>query len=67
MATLALLLLGGTAEAQNSDALKRKYESKLTEAFVGKINWAHSLEEAKKRARAEGKPILGYFTRSYSP
>ena len=59
--------MGGAAEAQNSEALKRKYESKLAEAFVGKVKWAHSLEEAKKRARAEGKPILGYFTRSYSP
>ena len=66
---LGLLCAPAIAEAQgpSSDALRQNYQRKLEKPFVGKIEWVRTREEAKERARAEGKPILGYFTRSYAP
>ena len=55
------------AQGPSTDALRQNYQRKLEKPFVGKIEWVRTLAEAKERARAEGKPILGYFTRSYAP
>ncbi len=64
-----LLLFSGPLEAQSRDAatLRRNYEEKLKKEFVSKVEWTSTLSAAKERARTERKPILGYFTRSYSP
>ncbi|MEM7167385.1 MAG: hypothetical protein AAF581_18125 [Planctomycetota bacterium] len=65
MVTLAsLLLLVGVAHGQD---LEEKYKAKLEKAFMSKISWEQSLEEAMKKSKETGKPIFGYFTRSYSP
>ena len=56
-----------SAQGPAPDALRRNYEQKLEKPFVSKIEWVRTLDQAKERARAEGKPILGYFTRSYAP
>ena len=51
----------------SAQELEAKYKKKLSKDFVKKIEWVHSLEEAKHIAKETGKPIFGYFTRSYSP
>ncbi len=69
LALLVCALAADTADAQsrNQETLRKNYQKKLEKPFVGKVNWARTLDEAIERARAEKKPILGYFTRSYSP
>jgi hypothetical protein len=65
---LALALFSAPLAAQSDTAaLQRKLDDKLKKEFVGKIEWARTLKEAKERAAREGKPILGYFTRSFAP
>jgi hypothetical protein len=68
---LALCLLSAAAplsgQAPDESTLRRNYEEKLKKPFATKITWETTLEKAKERARAEGKPILGYFTRSFAP
>ena len=49
------------------ETLRRYYDEKLKKDFATKIVWESSLEKAKERAAREGKPILGYFTRSFAP
>lgn len=68
-ALLAVAMTASIAEAQgrSQETLRKNYQKKLEKPFVGKVNWARTLEEAKERARVEKKPILGYFTRSYAP
>ncbi len=72
VAIFALLLIGQLAlcsavEAQGRGSLRAKFDQKMKKPFVSKVPWALSLEEARKRAAEQKKPILGYFTRSYSP
>ena len=59
-----LLLFSGAAQGQS---LEEKYEKKLAKEFMKKIEWTLTLEEAQKKSKETGKPIFGYFTRSYSP
>ena len=68
-ALLVVAMSASMAEAQgrSQETLRKNYQKKLEKPFVGKVNWARTLEEAKERARVEKKPILGYFTRSYAP
>ena len=56
-----------SGQAPDEAAMRRNYEEKLKKPFATKIAWETTLEKAKERARAEGKPILGYFTRSFAP
>lgn len=50
-----------------SSELERRYQKKLQEPFMKKVEWATSLKAAKERAKSSNLPILAYFTRSYSP
>ena len=59
-----LLLFGGAAFGQSNE---EKYQQKLQKEFMKKIEWTHSLEDAMKKSKETGKPIFGYFTRSYAP
>ena len=68
MTVLCLLAFSGAAEAQNRGGdMRKNYEAKLKKKFVSTVPWEQTLKKAKERARAERKPILAYFTRSYSP
>ncbi|MEM7262311.1 MAG: hypothetical protein AAF488_10010 [Planctomycetota bacterium] len=58
------LLFGGIADAQTNE---EKYKTKLQKEFLSKIEWVDSLEKAKEMSKKTGKPIFGYFTRSYAP
>ena len=60
-----LLLLCGSASAQAD--LEEKYQKKLEKEFMKKVPWETSLDEAMRKSRETGKPIFGYFTRSYAP
>lgn len=47
--------------------MESNYNEKLQKAFVEKVAWTKTLEEAKKKAEEQNKLIFGYFTRSYAP
>ncbi len=59
-----LLLFAGAVDAQS---MEEKYKAKLEKKFMKSIEWVDSLEKAQAISKKTGKPIFGYFTRSYSP
>jgi len=67
---LAALCCGTTAHAQRNkpttEELQAKYEEELHSPFIAKGNWILDYDEAQQRAKAEGKLILAYFSRSYA-
>ena len=60
----AVLFFSGAADAQS---MEEKYKAKLQKEFMKKVEWVDSLEKAQAISKKTGKPIFGYFTRSYSP
>ena len=64
-------LLASQASAQmagpDEDALRERYESKLTESWITSNPWTADYDEAREKAKESGKVIFAYFTRSYSP
>lgn len=62
-----LLLWALPLVAQSTDALERNYKKKLESEFLTRIEWKHKLDEATSEAREKDLPIVGYFTRSWSP
>ena len=64
VAVAAMLLLTSFVQGQT---LEEKYQAKTKKDFMKKIEWVDSLEKAQAIAKKSGKPIFGYFTRSYSP
>lgn len=70
-AKLSLLLAGAllaiASPAFADDALQAKYDEKIAKAFVAHGGWILDYDEARAKAKKEGKVIFTYFTRSYSP
>jgi hypothetical protein len=64
-AAVALALIGSAAFAQQS--LEEKRDKKLASEFLKKAAWVTDYDKALEEAKKSGKPIFGYFTRSYSP
>ncbi|MFT5081071.1 MAG: hypothetical protein ACJAZ8_000614 [Planctomycetota bacterium] len=67
---LAAMILGVPVLAQQVDEqteLRAKYEKKLAKEFVTYGNWILDYDAAHTKAKAEGKLLFTYFTRSYSP
>lgn len=62
---LAAGLLITPASAQ--DDYQAKYEKKLAKEFISFGGWTTDYDEARARAKKEGKMIFAYFSRSYSP
>lgn len=66
-----LLLSTGLAASEVSvpvdETLEQNYQEKLKKPFVSAIEWESSLEKAKQLAVEKNRPIIAYFTRSYSP
>ncbi|MCA8962194.1 MAG: hypothetical protein KDC38_16830 [Planctomycetes bacterium] len=60
----SLFLIGGVVDAQD---LEENYKKKLAKEFVKKVPWVDTLEKAQALSRKTGKPIFGYFSRSYAP
>ena len=68
IAALALALPMATASAQKSqDELRAQRAKKLAKPVFEQADWLMDYDEARRRAAAEGKWILCYFTRSYAP
>lgn len=49
------------------EELAAKRDDKLAAAFLKKHDWVTDYSRAREKARAEGKWIFAYFTRSYAP
>jgi len=49
------------------DDLVAKRDAKLASPFLKNADWITDYDKAIAAARKTGKPIFGYFTRSYSP
>ena len=61
---VALALAGFSAAAE--DDLVAKRDAKLQEPFLKKSAWLTDYDQARAEAKKSGKPIFGYFTRSYA-
>ena len=62
-AVLALLATPAPVFAQSNEEKKAK---KLAEAWIKSPEWTTDYDKALEKAKASGKAIFGYFTRSYS-
>lgn len=60
---LALLLCATPALGQDNQA---KLDKKLAEGWLKDPVWITDYDEALAKAKETGKPIFGYFTRSYA-
>jgi len=56
-----------SARRAPQDELRQKYEEKLSHEFVSYGGWLTDYDEARARAKAEGKVLFVYFSRSYAP
>ena len=63
----ALLALATVAGAQDDAELVRKRDAKLAEPWLKAASWITDYDQALAESEKTGKPIFGYFTRSYSP
>ncbi len=66
---LAAVLVGsGFSKGADEQAkLQAKYEKKIAKDFVSYGNWMLDYDAARAKAKAEGKLLFTYFTRSYAP
>ena len=65
--TGAVLSCALPAQRKSQEVLTLQRAAKLAKPVFEKANWLFDYHEALGRARDEGKLILVYFTRSYSP
>lgn len=66
-ATLAAALAIAIGSAAYGQSLEEKRDKKLASEFLKKSAWLTDYDKALAEAKKSGKPIFGYFTRSYSP
>ena len=66
---VAALAFSVTAQVPGSEdaELRTKLKKKLASEFLTNANWFTDFDKARARAKATGKILFGYFTRSYSP
>ena len=64
LAAALVALLGVHATAGD---LEDKRDKKLKEPFIEKGHWLLDYDKAREESKKSGKPMLVYFTRSYSP
>lgn len=67
LAGLSLTVLAQGALAQSQEELKALYEKKIAAEWFKTGGWSDDYAAARERAKKDGKVILAYFTRSYSP
>ena len=65
--TLASMLFLGLAAAASAQSLEEKRNKKLASEFLKKAVWFTDYDKAREESKKTGKPIFGYFTRSFSP
>ena len=63
MLLTCLVLTGSVAHAAS---MEEKRDAKLAEAWLKKAAWITDYDKALQEAKASGKPIFAYFTRSYA-
>ncbi len=52
---------------KSQEQLKAQRAEKLEKSFLENANWILDYDEARKVAQKEGKFLLTYFTRTFSP
>ena len=63
---VVLLVLGLALPVLGQDDMIKRRDEKLNESWVKKADWITDFDKARATAKASGKPIFAYFTRSYS-
>lgn len=63
----AILTPLSALQAQGQADLKQRKAKKLEAPFLQKERWFTDFEDAKAESARTGKPIFGYFSRSYAP
>jgi hypothetical protein len=66
-AVLAAILVASIGSAAFGQSLEEKRDKKLASAFLKKAAWITDYDKALEEAKKTGRPIFGYFSRSYSP
>ena len=56
-----------SAQDAQKEAMQKKYEEKIAEAWFKDGGWTDDYDAALAKSKETGKPILAYFSRSYSP
>jgi hypothetical protein len=64
---LATALVAGIGSAAFGQSLEEKRDKKLASEFLKKAAWSTDYDKALAESKKSGKPIFGYFSRSYSP
>jgi hypothetical protein len=64
IAAAFLVAVGSSAFGQS---LEEKRDKKLASEFLKKAAWTTDYDKAREEAKKSGKPIFGYFSRSYAP
>ena len=65
--TLALFMLAGLCSVAAAQSMEERRDKKLSEPWVTKAAWLTDYDKARAESKKSGKPIFGYFTRSYAP
>jgi hypothetical protein len=65
-AVLTFSLSAPEVAAQDQDGLIAKREKKLAKDVFHKTPWMFDYDEARAKAKKEGKVLFAYFTRSYA-
>jgi hypothetical protein len=64
---LAAAVVAAIGTSAFGQSLEEKRDKKLASEFLKKAAWTTDYDKAREDAKKGGKPIFGYFTRSYSP
>jgi len=66
-AVLVAALVAAIGSAAFGQSLEEKRDKKLASEFLKKAAWTTDYDKALAESKKTGKPIFGYFSRSYSP
>jgi hypothetical protein len=64
---LVAAVVAAAAAAAEAQSLEEKLAKKLESEFLKRVPWITDYTKALAESKKTGKPIFGYFTRSYSP
>lgn len=64
---IALTAAGGIRKPPTQEELKQRFEKKLKGAWLENATWILDYDKAREEAKASGKQVFAYFTRSYAP
>lgn len=64
---LAAALVVAVGSSAFGQSLEEKRDKKLASEFLKKAAWTTDYDKALEESKKTGKPIFGYFSRSYAP